>query len=78
MADPREYDELREYLRGLGQTEAEIKKILVRVRQYELETQCDSIMDSIGNGTFDIAALIKDALEEADGSSEAPEPGGNG
>jgi hypothetical protein len=74
MADPREYEELKDYLRGLGQTEAEIKKILVRVRQYELETQCDSIMDSIGNGTFDIAALIKDALEEEDGTSETPAP----
>jgi hypothetical protein len=77
MADPREYDELREYLRGLGQTEAEIKKILVRVRQYELETQCDSIMDSIGNGTFDIAALIKDALEEEEGPGETSVPGEN-
>jgi hypothetical protein len=64
MADPKEYTELTEYLRGLGQTEAEIEKILARVRQYEVETQHDSIMDSIGNGTFDLAALIKEALGE--------------
>jgi len=64
MADPKEYAELTEYLRGLGQTEAEIEKILARVRQYEVETQHDSIMDSIGNGTFDLAALIKEALGE--------------
>jgi hypothetical protein len=64
MADPNEYAELTEYLRGLGQTEAEIEKILLRVRQYEVETQHDSIMDSIGNGTFDLAALIKEALGE--------------
>jgi hypothetical protein len=62
MAQPHEYDELTEYLRGLGQTDAEIDKILARVRQYEVETQHDSIMDSIGNGTFDLAALIKEAL----------------
>jgi len=64
MAQPHEFDELTEYLRGLGQTDAEIEKILARVRQYEVETQQDSIMDSIGNGTFDLAALIKEALGE--------------
>ena len=64
MAKPHEYDELTEYLRGLGQTDAEIEKIIARVRQYEVETQHDSIMDSIGNGTFDLAALIKEALGE--------------
>jgi hypothetical protein len=71
MADRHEYDELTEYLRGLGQTEVEIEKILARVRQYEFETQHDSIMDSIGNGTFDLAALIKDALAESDADSNA-------
>ena len=65
MAKPHEYDELTEYLRGLGQTDAEIQKIIVRVRQYEVETQHDSIMDSIGNGTLDLAALIKEALGES-------------
>ena len=64
MPDANQYDELTEYLRGLGQTDAEIEKILARVRQYEVETQHDSIMDSIGNGTFDLAALIKEALGE--------------
>ncbi len=64
MAKDDEYAELTAYLRGLGQTDAEIEKILARVRQYELETQHDSIMDSIGNGTFDLAAVIKEALGE--------------
>ncbi len=71
MAENHEYDELTEYLRGLGQTEAEIEKILARVRQYELETQHDSIMDSIGNGTLDLAALIKEALGES-GADSSP------
>jgi hypothetical protein len=66
MASHHEYDELTEYLRGLGQSDAEIEKILTRVRQYEFETQHDSIMDSIGNGTLDLAALIKEALGESD------------
>jgi hypothetical protein len=64
MASPNDYDELTDYLRGLGQTDEEITVILERVRQYEVETQTDSIMDSIGNGSFDIAALIKQALGE--------------
>lgn len=62
MSDQDEYPELIEYLRGLGQTDAEVEKIIARVRQYEFEIQHDSIMDSIGNGTFDIAKLIKEAL----------------
>ncbi|MEX2092410.1 MAG: hypothetical protein WD971_07020 [Pirellulales bacterium] len=65
MAKPHEYDELTGYLRGLGQTDAEIQKIIARVRQYEVETQHDSIMDSIGNGTLDLAVLIKEALGES-------------
>ena len=64
MAESHEYDELTEYLRGEGHSDAEIGSILARVRQYEVETQHDSIMDSIGNGTLDIAALIKEALGE--------------
>jgi hypothetical protein len=64
MSDEQEFPELIDYLRGLGQTDAEIEKIMARVRQYEFETQHDSIMDSIGNGSFDIAKLIKEALRE--------------
>jgi hypothetical protein len=65
MSEPHEYQELSEYLRVEGYSEAEIKSILARVRRYEFEMQHDSVMDSIGNGTFDLAALIKEALEEA-------------
>jgi hypothetical protein len=68
MDDREQYRELIEYLRGLGQTEDEVTKILTRVRQYETETQRDSIMDSIGNGTFDIEAFIKAALGDEDAS----------
>jgi hypothetical protein len=64
MADRDQYAELTEYLRSDGHTDAEIETILARVRKYERETQLDSIMDSIGNGTFDLDALIKEALGE--------------
>jgi len=66
MEENHEYPELVEYLRSEGHTDAEIDKILARVRKYEVETQQDSIMDSIGNGTLDLAALIKEALGESD------------
>jgi hypothetical protein len=66
MAESHEYPELTEYLRGAGHTGAQIEKILARVRQYDAEMQLDSIMDSIGNGTLDLAALIKEALGEGD------------
>jgi len=66
MAESNEYPELTEYLRGVGHTDAQIEKILARVRQYDAEMQLDSIMDSIGNGTLDLAALIKEALGEGD------------
>lgn len=60
-----EYQELIEYLRSEGHSPAEIDKILVRVQQYERETQLDSIMDSIGSGSLDLSRLIKEALGES-------------
>ncbi len=61
---PDQYAELREYLVNLGQNAEEIELILARVKEYEVATQHDSIMDSIGNGTLDLAAIIKEALGE--------------
>lgn len=66
MAARDEYQELTDYLRGEGHLAIEIDAILARVRQYEVEMQHDSIMDSIGNGTLDLAALIKEALGETE------------
>jgi hypothetical protein len=64
MVESHEYDELVEYLRSEGHSQGEIDKILLRVAQYERETQLDSLMDSIGNGSLDLAGLIKEALGE--------------
>ena len=65
MAGNDQYDELADFLRAEGHAQAEVDKILARVRQYEVQVQHDSIMDSIGNGTLDLAALIKEALGES-------------
>jgi hypothetical protein len=64
MVDRHEYVELVEYLRAEGHSQSDIDKILHRVAQYERETQLDSLMDSIGNGSLDLAGLIKEALGE--------------
>jgi hypothetical protein len=66
MADRDEYKELTDYLRSEGHLDIEVEAILARVRQYEVEMQHDSIMDSIGNGTLDLAKLIKEALGETE------------
>lgn len=60
-----DYQELIEYLRSEGHSQAEVDKILVRVERYERETQLDSIMASIGSGSLDLAGLIKEALGES-------------
>lgn len=64
MADTHNYAELTDYLRREGHTDEQIEKILDRVRQYEVETQHDSIMDSIGMGTIDLKKIIDEALGE--------------
>jgi hypothetical protein len=65
MSDEPDFAELTEYLRGEGHSDAEIESILARVRQYEFETQQDSIMDAIGSGQLDLEALIKEALSDS-------------
>jgi hypothetical protein len=62
MAKPDPYAELIAHLRGAGHSEDEIEKILTRVRTYERQIQHDSIMDSIGDGSLDLASIIKEAL----------------
>jgi hypothetical protein len=64
MAENQEYEELIAYLRNEGHSEVEIDKIMARVRRYEFKTQHDSVIDSIGAGTFDLTAIIKEALAE--------------
>jgi hypothetical protein len=64
MVERHEYDELIGYLRSLGHSQSDIDKIMQRVAQYEREMQLDSLMDSIGDGTLDLGALIEEALGE--------------
>ena len=66
MDPSHSFAEVAEWLRRQGHTEDQISKIVGRVRQYDKEMQTDSIMDSIEDGTFDIAAVIREALADVD------------
>jgi len=56
--------ELSGLLAAKGHNTKEIQKIIGRVREYEVEMQVDSVMDSIDAGRFDLAAIIREALGE--------------
>ena len=58
--------ELADLLADKGHNAKEIQKIIARMRQYEVEMQVDSVMDSIDAGRFDLAAIIAEALRAPD------------
>ena len=60
------HDDLAQLLKERGHTDAEVQKILARVEKYDAEVQHDSVMDSIADGRFDLAAIIEEALNEPD------------
>ena len=66
MAESDWEAELAEMLAEKGHSSTEVQKIVDRVRQYEVEMQVDSVMDSIDAGRFDLAAIIKEALGTPD------------
>lgn len=66
MSQDDDYIQLADFLRERGHTEQETTKIIQRVKQYEEETQLDSVMDSIGAGRLDLVSLINEALKEPD------------
>lgn len=67
MSQDHDYIQLADFLRERGHTEQETAKIITRVKQYEKETQLDSVMDSIGAGHLDLVSLINEALKEPEG-----------
>jgi hypothetical protein len=66
MQPSPDYPEVAAWLRQRGDTDDEISKILDRVRQYEQRTLSDSVMDTIGTGQLDIAALVDAALADSE------------
>ena len=64
MADEdRPIQQIVEWLRERGQTEAEIALVLERLRQYDQLTSVDALMNAIELGEIDIAKIVQEARE---------------
>jgi len=63
MSEQDSLHELRAYLGGQGYTEDQIAQIIVKLYDYEMHTQVDSIMDSIAGGQSSLQKIIDEALK---------------
>lgn len=54
------------WLEDQGHGKAEIEKILAKLDEYDNNTIHESVFDSIDSGHLDLAALIKEALQDAE------------
>lgn len=61
-APDKDYTELVGWLRQRGHDGTQIERVLDQVRQYERETQADSVMDAIASGDLSLDDLIDQAL----------------
>ena len=66
MDDSAWQTDLKEMLAEKGHTDQEIQKIMSRVKDYEGQMQLESIMASIDAGSFDLSAIIAEALKSPD------------
>jgi hypothetical protein len=64
MPDNTEYEEIVQWLQEKGYGEATIEKILGRIREYDEETEHDSVMDSIAEGRMSLQSIIEEALAD--------------
>ena len=62
MAESSSHQAVIEWLKRKGHTQEEIEKIMKRLRQYDRETNVDSVMDSIAAGTFNLQQIVDEAL----------------
>jgi hypothetical protein len=79
MAVDDEYEQLAEWLKTeKGHTDLEIEKIVLHLRHYEEHTQLNSVMDSIGSGSLNLAEIINEALADDDDNAAAEDADGGG
>ena len=79
MAVDDEYEQLAEWLKTeKGHTGLEIEKIVLHLRHYEEHTQLNSVMDSIGSGSLNLAEIINEALADDDDNAAAEDADGGG
>ena len=65
MSDGNDNEQqLVDYLKQRGHSQADIDKILKRLADHDEQTFRQSVFDSIEGGSFDLEAIIKEALEE--------------
>jgi hypothetical protein len=62
MAASKHNAEIVKYLEELGHTPEEIQKILARLATYDETMVRDALFDSMKSGSFDIDAVIQEAL----------------
>jgi hypothetical protein len=60
--------EIFQFLAARGHSDIEVQKIMLRIKHYENNMQIASVMDSIGDGTLNLAGIIAEAL-----SGDAPQ-----
>lgn len=63
MPDNRQA-QLIAWLEDRGHSPEEIERILVKVAEYDERTVHESVFDSIDSGAFDLASVIKQALDD--------------
>ena len=54
-----------------GHSDDDVAKIMQRVMRYESDMQLDSVMASIGDGTLDLTAIVREALGKEPPPDEA-------
>lgn len=59
--EDRPIEQIVEWLKNRGQTDAEIEAILERLRRYDQLTTVDALMNAIDLGEIDIAKIVQDA-----------------
>ena len=64
-------EELAALLRENGHSDEELAKIMPRVLRYESDMKLDSVMASIGDGSLDLAAIVREALGKEQPPDEA-------
>ena len=65
MSDDSENEQqLVEYLKQRGHSQADIEKIVKRLADHDQEMFRQSVFDSIESGSFNLEAIIKEALDE--------------
>ena len=62
MSDETSYKALGEFLGKQGHNEDEVQRILDKLAEYDRNMVRDSIFDSLENGTFNLDAIISEAL----------------